>query len=376
MNRLLRLIQKEFCQIRRDPRMFGIMLFAPVIQLIILGYAATTDVNQLEIGVCDLDRTEQSRALIDSFISSGYFNLIRTVAVPDELDLPISRGEVIIGLVIPHSFGSNLITAHTPQLQLLVDGTDATSGTIAIGYAKAVVQLFSMPYLKPLLRRMSIRNIRLPSVQVRNRAWFNPELKSRVYMVPAGMGLVLLVVMIMLTAMSLVKEREVGTMEQLIVTPLKGWELLLGKILPFILIGIVAETVIIVVAVTVFAIPVLGNALTLYLLSFGFFFTTLGLGILISTLCRTQQQAMLMTTFFVILPFVYLSGFIFPIENMPRVFQLISYLIPLRYFLVIARGVFLKGCGWLQLWDEFTIMLVLGGLIFGAALVRFKKTLD
>ncbi|MFC1849843.1 ABC transporter permease [candidate division CSSED10-310 bacterium] len=376
MYRLFRLIQKEFLQLRRDPRMFAIMLIAPVIQLIIIGYAATTDVNDLELGVCDLDRTEQSRTLITAFTSSDYFILTTFVDTPAELDYPIARGDVALGLVIPKNFGRDLLLTRSPQVQVLVDGSDATSGTIALGYSKAVIRLFSRPFMQQMRNNLRIRNISLPAVQVENRAWFNPELKSRVYMVPAGVGLVLLLIMIMLTAMALVKEREIGTMEQLIVTPIRGWELLLGKIIPFILVGIVAETVVVVVAIFVFHIPLHGHISTLYFLSFGFFFTTLGLGILISTLCKTQQQAMLITAFFIMLPFVYLSGFVFPIENMPELIQLITYLIPLRYFLVIARGVFLKGSGWFELWDEFAIMVLLGIIIFIAALLRFKKKLD
>lgn len=356
--------------------MFTIMLIAPVIQLIIIGYAATTDVDQLELGVCDLDRTKESRFLIEAFTSSNYFIPVKFVDTPDQLDQPIASGEVALGLVIPNNFSRDLLKMKSPQLQIIVDGSDATSGTIALGYSKAVIRLFTRPYMVELERMLKIKNMNLPSVFVENRAWFNPELKSKVYMVPAGVGLVLLLIMIMLTAMSLVKEREIGTMEQLIVTPLKGWELLLGKIIPFVLIGIVAETVVFVVAIFVFGIPLRGNIITLYLLSFGFFFTTLGLGIFISTLCKTQQQAMLITAFFVMMPFVYLSGFIFPIDNMPRIIQLITYLIPLRYFLVIARGVFLKGSGWLYLWDEFTIMVLLGIVIFIAAALRFKKKLD
>ena len=376
LNRLFRLIQKEFGQLRRDPRMFGIMLVAPMIQLIIIGFAATTDVNNLELGVCDLDRSVESRELIHSFTSSGYFRLMSYVDVPDDLDQLIAQGEVAIGVVIPKDFKKDLILKRTPELQLLIDGADATSGTAGLAYAKAVIGLYSQPYLNDMLSRMRLRNIRLPSVQAETRAWFNPELKSRIYMVPAGVGLVLLLIMVMLTAMALVKEREIGTMEQLIVTPIRGWELLLGKIIPFLIIGVVAESVVYLVAVFVFHVPLRGHILTLYILAFGFFFTTLGLGIFISTITRTQQQAMMITAFFIMLPFVYLSGFIFPIENMPRPIQLVTYIIPLRYFLVIARGIFLKGSGWLELWDEFAVMIVLGAVIFSAAVVRFHKNLD
>lgn len=376
MNRLLRLIQKEFAQLRRDPRMFGIMLVAPVIQLIIIGYAATTDVNNLELGVCDLDRSQESRQLVAAFTSSGYFQLVDFVDTPDDLDRPIAAGDVAVGLIIPPNFSQDLQLMRTPRLQLLIDGSDATSGTIGMGYAKTVIRLFSRPYMEELLDKLQIRNISLPSVNPEVRAWFNPELKSKVYMVPAGVGLVLLLIMVMLTAMALVKEREIGTMEQLIVTPIRGWELLLGKILPFLLIGIVAETVVYLVAIFVFEIPLRGHIVTLYVMAFGFFFTTLGLGILISTLSRTQQQAMLMTAFFVMLPFVYLSGFVFPIENMPPAIQYVTYVIPLRYFLVIARGIFLKGTGWVELWDEFAIMVLIGAVIFAAATMRFRKKLD
>ncbi len=376
INRLFRLIQKEFAQLRRDPRMFGIMFIGPTIQLIIIGFAATTDINNLALGVCDMDHSAESRRLVQSFTASGYFQLSRVVDKPDDLDQPIAAGDVAVGLVIPQDFAKDVQLLRSPRLQLLIDGSDATSGTVGIGYAKMVIGLFGRPYMESMQNRLNVRNIHLPALKPEIRAWFNPELKSRIYMVPAGAGLVLLLVMVMLTAMSLVKEREIGTMEQLIVTPIRGWELLLGKILPFVVVGVIAETVVYSVAVFVFDIPLRGHILTLYIMSFGFFFSTLGLGILVSTFCKTQQQAMLMATFFVMLPFVYLSGFIFPLENMPVPIQKVTYLIPLRYFLVIARGIFLKGIGWAELWDEFMWMNVIGVIIFLGAMARFQKKLE
>lgn len=376
MLRLGRLIQKEFAQVRRDKRMFAIMLIAPIIQLIIIGYAATTDVNNLELGICDLDHSLESRDLIRSYTSSGYFELITTAETPDGLDKSLDKGEIAVALIIPPDFGKNLNSNTANRIQLLIDGADSTSGTIGMAYAKIVIQQFARPYLEDIQQKLSVRNISMPSVDASVRAWFNPELKSKVYMVPAGVGIVLLLLMIMLTSMALVKEREIGTLEQLIVTPIRGWELLLGKIIPFIIIGFVAETIVFLVAIFVFEVPLRGNIGTLYLLSFGFFFTTLGLGILVSTVSKTQQQAMLLTAFFIMMPFIYLSGFIFPIENMPYPIQLVTYVIPLRYFLVIARGVFLKGSGWLELWDEFAIMIFLGVIIFALATLRFQKKLD
>ena len=371
MNRIKYIIKKEFKQIFRDKKLLPPIFVAPVVQLILLGYAVTLDVKNISLAVYDMDNSYNSRLLISKFISSGYFKLKTKISDYPDLEKAIDRNEVSMGLVIPEDFEEKIIKSEKAPVQLIIDGSDANSSTIGLGYAKAAVFKFISEIHKP-----ASLPIKLSQINTEFRAWYNPELKSKNFMVPGVLCMLLMLVTMMLTSMVIVKEKEIGTMEQLIVTPIKRTQLIAGKLIPFIIIGFVDATFVLMVSYFWFGIPIKGALPLLYFLSGIFIITTLGLGLFISTVSRTQQQAMMTSAFFFMMPFLYLSGFIFPIENMPKFIQFITNFIPLKYFIIIVRGIFLKGNGFEYLWDEFLILLVFGIGIFGLSVLRFNKRLD
>ena len=280
-------------------------------------------------------------------------------------------------LVIPPGFGKQLLRRQPAAVQALVDGADSNFAVQGLNYLQKATRLYSERLVRVVegdLARQ--RGIRLPSIVAESRAWYNPALTSRDYMVPALMGVLLLVTTMIVTSMSLVKEREEGTMEQVIVTPLRPSELIAGKLLPFVVIGFIEVTLAIAVILFVFQVPMRGSLLALYFYSGLFLLTTLGLGLFISTLVKTQQQAMLVAAFFVMMPFVLLSGFIFPVENMPKPIQVLSAFIPLKYYLTIIRGIFLKGTWWPDLWPQALALFIWGVGILGLAVLKFHKRLD
>ena len=371
------LLAKELIQIRRDRSLFGILIVAPIIQLLVLGNAATTDVRDISLAVRDNDHTYQSREYIRAMGASGYFQ-ITTLQGPEKDDgnLLVS-GKAGLVLAIPPGFGKQLLRRRPAVVQALVDGSDSNFAVQGLNYLQKATRLYSERLVRVVeddLARQ--RGIRLPSIVVESRAWYNAALTSRVYMVPALMGVLLLVTTMIVTSMSLVKEREEGTMEQVIVTPLRPSELIVGKLLPFVVIGFIEITLAIVVILFVFKTPIRGSLLALYFYSGLFLLTTLGLGLFISTLVKTQQQAMLVAAFFVMMPFVLLSGFIFPVENMPKSIQILSAFIPLQYYLTIIRGIFLKGTWWLDLWPQALALFGWGVGILGLAVLKFHKRLD
>lgn len=363
MRALLNVLIKELLQLKRDPKIVPILFLAPVIQLVILGYAATLDIKHVELGVCDLDRTASSRALVEALVSSEYFREAAVVPAQPELDRLLLDGTARLGLTIPAGFGAERAAGRPGMVQLLGDGSDATSGTAGLSYAATALQgLTAAGGVRPL-------------VELRPLVLYNPDLLSRNFMVPATLAMILLIMTMMLTAMALVRETELGTMEQLLVTPIKPGQLIMGKLLTYTLVGGVEVLSAIPVVLFLFEVPLRGHLLTLVALTMPFMLCTLGLGLLISTLARTQQQAMMMTAFIFIMPQVFLSGFAFPIQNMPQVFQLLTYLIPLRYYVIILRGVFLKGVGFAVLWPEALALVVLGTVILTVARLRFRRQL-
>jgi ABC-2 type transport system permease protein len=373
-HRILRIIRKEFIQLRRDPRLLRLVLFAPVFQLFIFGYSVTTDVTHISTAVLDEDRTSASRALTERFVRSRYFDFDHDLSHPDEIDRLLDTGKAQMVLRIPRDFATDLARGRTAEVQIILDGSDSMTASIVSGYANGVIREHSARIAAERLDRVRARIPRLPSLDPRLRVWYNPELKSVYFMVPAIMCTILLVVTTLLTSLAIVKEREIGTLEQLIVTPIRPRELMLGKTVPFVIIGFVDMTLVLLAAVLWFRVPVAGSIPLLFLLSAAFLLTTLGIGLFISTISRTQQQAM-MTTFFFLLPSFLLSGFMFPIENMPRLIQYITYAIPLRYFLVIVRGIFLKGNGLAVLWPQVAILAAFGLAIMWLAAARFQKRL-
>ncbi|MFB3881256.1 MAG: ABC transporter permease [Armatimonadota bacterium] len=389
LHRIIRIIRKEFIQLRRDPRLLRMVLIAPVFQLFIFGYSVTTDVTHISTAVLDEDRTSASRALTERFVRSRYFDFDHYLSRPDQIDHLLDMGRAQMVLRIPRGFAKDLARGRTAEVQIILDGSDSMTASIISGYANGVLREHSAGIVAERLDRIAFMGTGsagssavpvpqakppLPSLDPRLRVWYNPELKSVYFMVPAIMCTVLMVITTLLTSLAIVKEREIGTLEQLIVTPIHPRELMIGKTVPFIIIGLVDMTLVLLAAVLWFRVPVAGSMPLLFLLSAAFLLTTLGIGLFISTVSRTQQQAM-MTTFFFLLPSFLLSGFMFPIENMPRLIQYITYAIPLRYFLVIVRGIFLKGNGLSVLWPQVLILTAFGLAIMRLAAARFQKRL-
>ena len=372
--RILRIARKELIQLRRDPRLLRIVLVAPVVQLFMFGYAVTTDVSHIGTAIYDEDRTAASRDLVERFVRSRYFDFDHYLRHPDEIDLLLDAGKTQMVLHIPRGFAEDLDRRRAAQVQVILDGSDSMTAGIISGYVQGVLQSYSARVAAERLDRVKATVPRVPGVEGRLRVWYNPELKSVNYMVPGVICMILLVITMVLTSLAIVKEREIGTLEMLVVTPIKARELMIGKTIPFAVIGFVEVVLVLVVAVLWFRVPIAGNVLLLFALAGVFMLTSLGMGLFISTVSRTQQQAM-MTAFFFMMPSIVLSGFMFPIENMPRVIQWLSYAIPLRYFLVIIRGIFLKGSGLDILWPQVAALAAFGVGIMALSALRFSKRL-
>lgn len=370
MKRVAHLVRKEFLELRQDPRLFGIVILAPLLQLTMLGYAATTDVLDVPVVVVDQDRSAASRELIARFEGSGNFAVVDALPSIDGIDAYLDGGDAKMALTIPAGYEERIRTRRPVAIQLVADGTDANSTNVALGYARALV----VSYARELTASSGGR-VAPPLVGADVRVWFNPSLESRDFMIPGILALVLLVVTTNLSSMAIVREKELGTLEQLNVTPLARWELIAGKLVPYALLGMVDVFLVVAVAVGWFEVPLRGSFALLVLMCLVYLLTTLGLGLFVSTISRTQQQAMMTTSFFFLLPMIFLSGFIFPIENMPDVIQPVTYLIPLRYFLVILRGIFLKGIGLDVLWPEALALLGWGIAILTLATLRSTKRL-
>jgi ABC-2 type transport system permease protein len=367
VQRLRFLVWKEFLELRLNPRLFGVVVVAPVIQLTMLGYAATTDIRDVPVVVADGDRTSRSRELISRFEGSANFRVVAVQTTVEEVAPYIEDGSAWLALGIPAGYARAIDGGGRAAVQIVADGTDSNSTTVALGYATSLIG----GYAQELLDAEAMRALR--PVDARIRVWYNPRLESRYFMLPGVLALVLLVVTANLASMAIVREKELGTLEQLNVTPLQRWELIVGKLLPY---GVIAMIdVLLVVAVTVgwFGVPLNGSFVLLLAMCFLYVFSTLALGLFISTISETQQQAMMTSTFFFLTPMLYLSGFIFPIENMPAAIQPLTYLIPLRYFLVIVRGIFLKGIGLDLLWPQALALGTWGCVVFALAVMRSRK---
>jgi ABC-2 type transport system permease protein len=370
MTRLLHVIRKEFLELRQDPRLFGIVIIAPIVQLTMLGYAATTDVRNVPMLVVDEDASSESRDLTSRFEASGNFVVVDRMAASDRIDEYLDSGRAWMALQIPHDYGEQIRAGRPTTLQVVADGTDANSTNVALGYAGTLVASFA--------RELAVGSgsaQAAPLVSADVRVWFNPQLESKDFMIPGIIALLLLVVTTNLSSMAIVRERELGTLEQLNVTPIARWELILGKMLPYAFIGLIDVLLVVVVAVFWFEVPLRGSFPLLLLMCLVYLLTTLGLGLFVSTISATQQQAMMTASFFFLIPMVFLSGFVFPIENMPAIVQKVTYLIPLRYFLVILRDIFLKGVGLETFWREALALTAWGVGILTLATLRSSKRL-
>jgi ABC-2 type transport system permease protein len=370
MNRLLHVIRKEFLELRQDPRLFGIVIIAPIVQLTMLGYAATTDVRNVPVLVVDEDASSESRDLVSRFEASGSFVVVDRMASSDRIDEYLDSGRAWMVLQIPHDYGEQVRSGRPTAVQVVADGTDDNSTNVALGYTGTLVASFA--------RELAAESGRVrvaPLISADIRVWFNPQLESKDFMIPGIIALLLLVVTTNLSSMAIVRERELGTLEQLNVTPIARWELILGKMLPYAVIGLIDVLLVVVVAIFWFEVPLRGSFPLLLLMCLVYLLTTLGLGLFVSTISATQQQAMMTASFFFLIPMVFLSGFVFPIENMPAIVQKVTYLIPLRYFLVILRDIFLKGVGLETFWREALALTAWGVGILTLATLRSSKRL-
>ncbi len=374
--RIKSFLEKEFAQLRRDPRLMSVLIVAPIIQLLVLSYAANTDVKEVTVAIRDYDCSYLSREFARAISATDYFVVtnIGGPAAGDE-DLLIS-GRTGILIVIPTDFEKNILRGSEAVAQALVDGSDSNFGVQGINQLQKLVMQFNERLGARLKLEVGSAAPKAASIRIESRVWFNPDLKSRYYMVPAIMAQLLMVATMLVTSMALVKEREEGTFEQLIVTPLKPIEIILGKLLPFTLIGFIEMTFALPIMLIVLGVPLKGSLALLYLFSALFLLSTLGLGVFISTFVRTQQQAMLVATFFVMVPFILLSGFAFPVENMPPVFQFVSGLIPMSYYLVAIHGIFLKAAGWNEL-EPVAVKLILWGIaMMIISTMKFRKRFE
>ncbi len=369
MRRFLPMFRKEFIQMRRDRVTLGIMVGIPVIQLLLFGFAIQTDVRHIPTVVLDESRTPTSRDAIAGFENTGNFRIVAHVDGRDALDAWIARGEAQAGIVIPHDFPRDLARGTTATIQVIVDASDPLSSQAALAAAAGVAQVRNLTILSAAANRREL------PLEVRVRPRYNPGLRSPNYIVPGLVGVILTITMVLVTAMAIVRERERGTLEQLIVTPITKTELMLGKIAPYVGVGLVQMTTVLLLGRFVFDVPLTGNVLLLYGVAFIFIVASLALGLFVSTLVRTQQQAM-QASFFFVLPNILLSGFMFPRQAMPAVFQWIGALLPLTHFLKVLRGILLKGVGAAELWREIGVLLLFAVVLIVLSVRRFQKKLD
>lgn len=372
--RIKHMLIKEFIEVFRDPRMKAFLFVVPVMQLLIFSYAASTDVRHISTAVYDLDQSVTSRDLVSRFEKSGYFDVAEYIATDARERELLDRGKVQAVLHVARGFEGDFRAGRAAPVQMIVDGTDSNTAGILLGYSSAIIQQYSQEVLAGRIQRIR-GDVRLPGqINLQTRTWFNENLESRTYFVPGVIALMITLMTLLLTSMAIVREKEIGTMEQIMVTPIRPVEFILGKSVPFALISFVDLAIVTLVGVVWFQIPIRGSFVLLVFGMSVYLMTMLGVGLLISTVSGTQQQAM-MSTFFFFMPAVLLSGFMFPIANMPAPVQWLTYLNPMRYAMVILRGIFLKGVGLSILWPHIAALAVVGVMTLGVASRRFKKTL-
>ncbi|HOI29081.1 MAG TPA: ABC transporter permease [Melioribacteraceae bacterium] len=376
MKIIFQFIIKELLQVKRDKKMLAVIFLAPMIQLIFLGYAANMDVNVIHTTVFDMDNSLTSREFVRKFEKSGYFVIDNYADNYEEVTGLLNNGETLVAIVIPGDFEKRIERRETAPLQILFEGSDGNKSSIALGYIQKVITSFSNTILFDIRDKLGMKIDLSGSLTPEVRIWYNPEMKTRYFMLPGILALILMITTISLMSMAVVKEREIGTFEQLIVTPIKPGQLIIGKLLPFTIIGFVVLVTVMVVMTQWFGIEIRGSKLFLLFSALLFVLSNLGLGLFISTISRTQQQAMMASIFIVMMPMIYLSGFAFPIENMPGVIQYITYAIPLRYFITIIRGIVLKGIGFSSLWMETLILFLMGAVILFLSAIRFRKRIE
>ncbi len=374
IERISHILRKEFLELLRDRRMWGILFVIPIVQTLVFGYAVTTDVEHVRTALLDFDRSSASRDLASRLTASGYFDIVANAGDARDARRLVDHGEVQVVLRIDSGFESDLRAGRLAPVQILLDGTDSNTAGIAADYAARIVREYSREILAERAMRRRGAAPDATAVSVVSRAWFNENLESRNFYVPGVIAMLVTLITLMLTSMAIVREKEIGTIEQIMVTPIRKSEFILGKTVPFALIGFADVGLVSLVGIYWFEIPLRGSLVLLFASTALFLMSTLGIGLFISTVSSTQQQAM-MSTFFYYFPAVLLSGFMFPIANMPEPVQWITYANPLRYFLIIIRGVFLKGIGADVLWPQMLALAAMGVATLWLATSRFRKTL-
>jgi ABC-2 type transport system permease protein len=373
--RLISLIRKEFIQIFRDPRTLIMILGIPIMQLLLMGYAATNDVRNVALVVFDQDRSPAARRLLDAYRAADYFLIAYDVQSEEELQELIDAGKARAGLIIPPDYGTKVSGNGTAQVAFVLDGSDPTVGSTALSAAQLIAQEYSTKILHLRLARLGQSSTLTAPVESRTNVWYNPDLVSAYFMVPGVIAQILYSLTSILTATAVVRERERGTIEQLIVTPIRSWELMIGKMIPYIILAFLNTLEVLALGSWLFDVPIRSGLGMILLLSGLFLFSGLGIGLVASTIANTQQEAML-AIFMTLLPSVFLSGFFFPIEAMPKVLQWISYAVPIRYYLVIIRSLLIKGVGASHLQNEIAALLIFAVVIMTIAIMRFRKRLD
>ncbi len=372
LGRIIALLRKEFGQLFKDKKLLPLVFIAPVIQLVFLGYAASVDVNHIGIVLCDLDKTEESRRLAEKFVTSGYFTIEAATDDYGAVQAYLDDNKASMAVIIPHTFAAKLLRQEPASLQALVDGSEGNTSAIGVSYLSQIVGQFSSETIAGIAGAGQGTG----GINMEVRAWYNPDMKSRNFMIPGVLVLILLATTMNLTSLAVVREKEIGTLEQIMVTPIRPAELIIGKLIPFTIVGSINATIVMLVMVYGFGIPIRGSVPLLVGLAGCFLLTTLGLGLFVSTVTRTQQQAMMIGQFLVLQPMMYLSGFTFPVQNMPWLLRMISWGIPMRHILVIVRSIVLKGVGIDALWLQAILLILMGAAILGASILRFRKKLD
>ncbi|HMV29501.1 MAG TPA: ABC transporter permease [Anaerolineales bacterium] len=372
--RIVSIVRKEFVQIFRDPRSLALIIVMPIIQLFLLGYAATTDVKNVPIAVLDQSQSAQSRELLDAFRAADYFRIDYVVGSTEEYQLLIESGKIRAALIIPPDYDNQLADGKA-QVLFVLDGSDGSVGATALSTARLIGQSYSTKVQTSQFALRGSGSLPTQPVEVRTQVWYNPDFQSAYFMIPGVIGMILSFITTILTATTIVRERERGTIEQLIVTPIRSWELIVGKLLPYVILAFVETFEILIVGHLAFDVPVRGSLLLITLASGLFLMSSLGIGLFASTIANTQQEAMLSVMMFN-LPMIFLSGFFFPVQAMPQFLQFVSLAIPLRYYLVVIRALMLKGVGFAAIQSEIISLTIFGIVIMGIAALRFRKRLD
>jgi ABC-2 type transport system permease protein len=369
--RIKELVRKEFIQLLSDRRNRALMFIFPFIQMLIFGYVVNYDISNIQMAVLDYSKTHESRRLLDNFTGSDIFHITYNTTDERQMTELLLRGKIDMGIKIDKDFASIIRKGQTAPVQILVDGSMSNMASMRVAYTASILDRFN----RETLRELYPMNMSYGKVDARIRTWYNPNLNSRYFFVPGIVAFLVMLTSFILTSIAIIREKEDGTMEQLIVTPLKSYEFIIGKTIPYILLSLFQLFAVTAVAIYWFEIPFKGSLLLLFIATCLFMLSTMGIGLFISTIAATKQQAM-MTAFFFVLPFFMLSGFIFPIANMPEVVQWLTYFNPLRFFLVIIRDIFLKGVGFDVLWPQYLALTILGAIVFAGAISRSKKRLD